>query len=562
MTPPARRTGGRLADVSAGAAIVAVVLWIGLPGISTAGLGWSDAPLHTLDGVFIRDFVRERPLAHPRAWAERFYLRHPAIGLVVYYPPGFAAVEAVAFALFGVSVAVARATVMVFAAGGAWMLYLLGRRRLGRAGGAAAALLLLTCPHGVLWMRDVMLEWPATFWILAAVWAYAHDRAEPRRRWAVLTAVAVAGAFFTKQTAGFIAPVLLVHALIVPGRRAYFGRAVLLGGAVLAGGLIAVYLVVAAHYAALPGRLLRVDPDFWYYIGHFPETLGWPLIPLAAAGFWVLRGRMERSAFMLPVLVVAAWYVFSSMIAAKEPRYFFFALPVLALAAAGCLVGFVGAGGTPAGSRGHRVWRYAACLVLIGVQAYLTPIARSGTLPRYAAAVTELVGRPDADLVLVDGVRDGQFVLDAYVNHAARDRIIPIRASKLLYARAARAKYGYRAFVDDEADIVDLLDRYGIRYVVIESELPSTNYRDADPPPRRMLRRLLARDPRFVLVDSWPLRCGDRAWDAVELRLYAYPGCPARQSDSIRFAMPSMGRTLSLRLPRRAGAGHESKAAR
>ncbi len=109
---------------------------------------------------------------------------------------------------------------------------------------------------------------------------------------------------------------------------------------------------------------------------------------------------------------------------------------------------------------------------------------------------------------------------------------------------------------------MDLLDRYGIRYIVIESELPSTDYRDADPPPRRMLRRLLARDPRFVLLDSWPLRCGDRSWDAVELRLYAYPGCPARRSESIRFAMPSMGRTLSLDLPRRTGVRHTGKAVR
>ena len=160
-----------------------------------------------------------------------------------------------------------------------------------------------------------------------------------------------------------------------------------------------------------------------------------------------------------------------------------------------------------------------------------------------------LANRSDADLVLVDAVRDGQFVFDNYRNPRTRGRIIPLRASKLLYARIARTRWGYEQFVESERDIVDLLDRYGIRYIVIESALPRTHYTDADPPPRAMLRQLLARDDRFVCLGAWPLRCDDPAWNDVELKLYAYPTCPPRRSKKITLSIPAMGRDVEIELP-------------
>ena len=70
-----------------------------------------------------------------------------------------------------------------------------------------------------------------------------------------------------------------------------------------------------------------------------------------------------------------------------------------------------------------------------------------------------------------------------------------------------------------------------------------------NPPPRKMLRNLLASDHRFALVKSWPLVCGDPIWDGIELRLYAYPSGPRRTSDTIKLSIPAMNREVELRLP-------------
>ena len=546
-------------DWLAAGLIVLAVLAVGLPGITTAGLGWSDAPLHALDGVFVLEFLRAMPLGDPLGWAEQFYLRHPALGIVVYYPPGFALIEAAMYAVAGVSVVTARATVILFAAGAALLMYALGRRWFDRRVGAIGALLLVTCPHGVQWLRDVMLEWPATFWILAAIYAYERDRETCSRTWVLAAAGAVLMAFLTKQTAGFIGPVLLLHALWCERRRAYWNRPTLWGAAGAVGLAVLLYLRLSSSFAALPRTLLQPSPDAWYYLSHLPEIAGWPLLCVTAIGLVRLRHTASPEAARLTCLMLLVWFLFCTTISAKEPRYFFYALVPMAwigasLAARTPRSGQVETGSARLGRQGQRV----ALVVAILIQAWLAPIGRTGRLPRFQDAVAQLAGRPDADLVLVDGVRDGQFVFDAYADPAARERLIPIRASKLLYARAARERYGYRQFVRNADDIVELLDRHGIRYIAIESEHPTTHYREADPPPRRWLRRLLATDSRFERIGGWPLRCRDPIWDRVELHLYAYPSCPPRRSEKLTFSMPSMGRDVTLDLPSaiRAGGGN------
>lgn len=534
----------RRADFVCGAIIVAVVLLMGLPGISQGGLAWSDAPNHTFDGIFVLEFLRAWPLGHAREWAEQFYLRHPALGLFVYYPPGFAIAEAGVFALLGVSILAARLTVLLFALGASLLMYALGRRWFDRPTGLFAALLLITCPHGVLWLRDVMLEWPATFWLLATVWAYDQLRERATTLRAIVLASSAIMAFLAKQTTAFILPVLAIDAMLrartpgmLPTSLGRFRRAALVSLG-LSAAVAGAYAWATRSVAALPGQLLQPAPDLAYYFVHLPEIIGWPLLPLAIVGTLLGLPRTSGPHRRLLIGWVGVWFVFCAAIAAKEPRYFFFALPPMALATAHWVL-----------SRGRRGPAMVLLALVVITQGAIARYRDAGRLPRYDAAVAELAARPDADLVLVDAVRDGQFVFDAYVNPAARDKLIPLRASKLLYARAARERYGYQQFVQSNQDILDLLQRYGIRYIVIESRLPATPYLEADPPPRQMLRSMLESDPRFKLVKRRPLACGDPAWDKVELRLYEYPSCPPRTSKDITLSFPAMGRDVTLRLP-------------
>ena len=196
------------------AALAAVTLLLACRRIWAGGFGWSDAPLHAMDGAFLLDAVRAWPRNDPVGWAENYYAHFPCLGFVVYWPPGFAVLEAMAFAVFGLHALVARATVALCAATAVALAYLVGRRISGRAGGVCFALLLATCPFGMQWARQVMLEWPAVMWILLAVYAAVRFADEPTLPMGVVAGLAVLAAYMTKQQAGHIALVTLAVPIV------------------------------------------------------------------------------------------------------------------------------------------------------------------------------------------------------------------------------------------------------------------------------------------------------------------------------------------------------------
>lgn len=540
--------------------IVAAVLLMGGYRMTVGGLGWSDAPNHTFDGIFVLDFLKTLPIDDPMGYAREFYLRYPALGMLVYYPPGFALVESAIFALMGVNIFAARFTILLFAFGAGWLMFKLGRRWFDDDTGLFAALLLITCPHGVLWLNDVMLEWPATFWILATVYCYDRDLNAPDSKWVWWFGIAATMAFLTKQTAGFVLGVTLLHAIIQPDRRVYFLRRNFLASLGVTAVVIAGYHLVARRYAALPAQLLTPSLDARYYAVHLAEIVGRPLLPIVLLGLITLLASLGKRPNLLLVLWLSTWTVFSAAITAKEPRYFFFALPPLMFATVRFLLPYRN------GQRNQISFRNSpprsALLIAIALtQGAIAHVWSPGRLPDFAAAARILESRPDADIVLVDGVRDGQFIFDLYQTLQQRETpaarssswptrtIIPLRASKVLYARPARAQWGYEAFVHSQDDIVSILDRYGIRYVVLESRPPTSNDSSIDPPPRQWLRQLMTTDPRFHRIASWPIGGDDPDWQGVELLLYEYPVCPPRQSDTITLSIPAMGDNLSFKLP-------------
>ncbi len=528
--------------------LIAAVALLGARKITQGGLGWSDAPQHAMDGAFLLALLRDLPLGDLRAWAEQFYVRHPALGIIVYYPPGFALVEALFYAVGGVGVVAARVCVLAHAAGASVLMVLIGARWFDRRTGLAAALLLLTCPHGAAWLFDVMLEWPATFWLLLTIFCYLRFRETQATGWAAAASAAFLMSVLTKQPTGLIAPVLLAHLLCTRDGRLLFRRPLVLATGLAAAAVVGGYFLFARRFTALPRSLVQPDlSDPAYYLARLGETAGWPLVMLAAVGLISLvrdrrTGPTTTAAGtpLLPVFWFVAYGLFVTLISAKEPRYFFFALPPLAWWAATCC--------------GIRLGRFNAGTVvvawIIGLQAMSVLRAYPRHLPRYDAAVRALLDRGDADLVLVDAVRDGQFIFDAYCDPEARERIVTLRASKLLYARAARMKYGGQEFARTIDDVIAVLDRYAVRYVLLESALPMTDDRSADPLARRLLRLAVEDQRRFEPLARWPLRCGDPAWDAVELRLYRYRNCPERGETTVRLPMPSMGGDVQIPLPR------------
>src|SRR3989442_5187253 len=73
------RLQSSIRDLGCAGLILAAVLLMGGPGITQGGLGWSDAPNHVFDGIFVLECGKHWPIANARECAEQFYLHHPPI---------------------------------------------------------------------------------------------------------------------------------------------------------------------------------------------------------------------------------------------------------------------------------------------------------------------------------------------------------------------------------------------------------------------------------------------------------------------------------------------------
>jgi hypothetical protein len=184
-----------------------------LQGVTNTDVIDTDAARHAMNGAFIYDMVRSGHVAHPIEYARQYYGHLPALS-IPFHPPLFPAIEALFFALFGVKLLTARVAVALSVGICALLLYRFVRFTLGSDILAAC----VTVTTLSLWTvqlvsRDVMLEFPALAFTLAALYSLRDmDRSFTIRR-ALLFGLLASAALWTKQHAVFLGAVPLLCAL-------------------------------------------------------------------------------------------------------------------------------------------------------------------------------------------------------------------------------------------------------------------------------------------------------------------------------------------------------------
>jgi 4-amino-4-deoxy-L-arabinose transferase-like glycosyltransferase len=210
-------SGMEVGSVAAGCVLALACMALLLTAPTHGDFWWGDAPRHALNGAFIMDFVSAHPWRDPAGWAIHYYLMRPAL-TILFYPPLFYVVEAVSYALFGVSNFVAQATVAAFAVLLAVATYGLSRLILPRWSAVGAALLAVGTPEVAFWGRQVMLDIPAYALIAATAWALAWYLRSGRTGAIYLSAALLLAAIYTKYNAAFVAPALAVAFFLAKGR--------------------------------------------------------------------------------------------------------------------------------------------------------------------------------------------------------------------------------------------------------------------------------------------------------------------------------------------------------
>lgn len=440
--------------------------------LATTPLGgdfaWSDAPRHALNGAFLKDLVAALP-RHPVAWAEAYYLQYPALS-ILFYPPLFYVFEAVAFALLGVTQFAAQLTVACFYALLGIGLYRLTRLWASRSAALGAALMLMGAPDFALWGRQVMLDVPATAWLVWGVYAFARFLRFDRGRDLAISATLLLAALYTKYNIVFIAAVLLLTLIAARGRAFVADRR--LWWTVAAGiiGVIPAVILLLTFGSAnlqsaadLTGELPRWSLAAWsYYPALLPQIVGWPVLALATVGLGLLIARRLTALEGWPTWLLIGWalvgYAFFTAIAVREPRHIMTAVPPLVVLAACALDQILP----------RQLGGLVALAVGVGVFGWTIAYDPVPTVIGYKQMADYVADRVPADArVLFSGYRDGNFIFDLRMREDRRD-ISTIRADKLLLRVAIERRRGVGEATYSQAQIAALIRNLGIDLVVAQ----------------------------------------------------------------------------------------------
>ena len=509
------------------------------------GFWGGDAARHALNGALVHDWIASLDWRHPVAFATRYYLHYPAITIAL-YPPLVPVVEAVFFALFGVSQAAALCMVFVFAMVALASTYAIARVALPPLQSLGAVCLMAAMPVFADMSRQVMLEVPSAALALAGAACLLRYCAGGRAGllWAG-AAVAVAAAY-AKQAAGFslaVWPLLFMW----QGRfKSGSNRTMFFAAAISVAALVplAVYTVtigrwslgaVVANAAASTGATaFYAGPLF--YVANLPELAGWVTLPLAAACLAIAPFARWTAAEALLIRWAALWAGITlgiiSVLAHKDPRYAIYStlpLPLLAT----LLVNRACRWLKPGPAFG------ASCTLTLGAASLAATLL---TQHFFVVGGYEPVGRDIArlarpgEIVMFEGLRVHNF---AFALRQADPRApfggpLVLRPIKFLVGYTAERALGATDRHLSAGDIAALIDRYGVRLVVLQpgfwADLPSVAAFEA-----------YIRGGRFRLIARYAITgdLEDGESNAIEIWENRTPSQapPAR----IEFDMPMLG---------------------
>lgn len=529
--PPARQGGSSpRVEVYVVAVLVVAAIFLYFTAPRNGDFWWSDAPRHAMDGAFYRDLASNLPLSDPKQYAINYYLKYPAL-TILFYPPMFAVVEAVFFALFGVSHPVAQLSVAFFCFVAAWGGYRLLRRWSSPLWAILAMVLFLGMPEVALWGRQVMLELPACaflFWGAHLFLCYL-ERNRPRLLyWAMLLLLC---GVYTKQTVIFVLPLLAWWLWRGRGLALFRLREVWLAGAGFAVGLIPLAWVTLqfghVNFNSVQGGQWTPQPVFsvasWlFYLEQLPAQLGWLTLILAAL-FLVgslLRKSWRGEAWSFVLLWFVSGYVFFSLIALKEPRHTVLILFPLGWFALDLL----------RRTLPDRAAVVAGVLLAGGVFLHTMTQVEVPYVGGYQAAADMVAAMaPRNSTVLFSGYRDGSFVFNMRAREDRSDLDV-LRADKILLRVTQRRELGIQELGLTEAEILQRIEDAGVSFVVNQP-----NFWD-DLEAMQRMQRLLATE-RFRKVASVPVVANTGHEDHV-LEIYQKVGTVSQRRGPLRVDLP------------------------
>lgn len=529
--------------------LLAVLLALGVAHVLTATASEpffnNDEIRHTMTGVFVRDAFCDLPASatDPKGYAVRYYLQHPALGLLS-WPPLFYLIEGVAMLAFGPTFLVGRVCVAVFAV---WLVvsaYRFARLHLPHFPALLAAGLVGLSPYVLIYSQRVMLEIPTFAFALAAVVRFEHHLRDRRARDAILACLFAACAALTRFDGVFLIPYFGLRLLFTGQLKLLFTRPVIVGVALAVVLVVPYYLLTFREYGGgigtaagtgtRPDNVPLYSPErLVFYPAALFNLVGSPFAAVGFVSLFLVAIRRPIPLGPAFALLVAVYLTFTPL-ADIEVRHSIYWVPAWAVLA----VWLVSAGFTfrrwlgvllavgLLGGTGVELWRYT----FRSVRGY------------EAAAEWMLKHRRTDRPFLADGELSGSIVYHVRLHDPAR-RVTVLRGDKLLYSMFSDPTSGYAQHAATPADVLRILHEYDPEFVLVEDPAPS--FRDEPVPGSVLLIRTLRENPTLYHPEKViPLDTTYDRYEGVQLHIFRKLARNPNPTSAIAIPVHGLGKTL------------------
>jgi 4-amino-4-deoxy-L-arabinose transferase-like glycosyltransferase len=168
-------TTSKAEDIVAFAVLLRIIVTLQiLGGAYASGFGGSaDEPAHLVTALMVRDFIAGLDYRHPWQFAQLYYYHYPKVA-IGWWPPVYYGALGIWFLIFGASRGTAIMFIAVVAAANATLIYLAGKRLIGRWAGVLAAVLFIASPLVQESSTRVMTEHLVTLAMLISTLSFAR----------------------------------------------------------------------------------------------------------------------------------------------------------------------------------------------------------------------------------------------------------------------------------------------------------------------------------------------------------------------------------------------------
>lgn len=496
-----------------------------------------DMPRYVMNGVYFYDLLKDcsitiKPLEH----AARYFARYPALSLG-HHPLFLAIAEVPFYALFGISIFSARATVLFFLLLAAISWFALIKTIYDDLIALLSTALFVTTPFIISYTQIVMSEIPTLSLMILSAYIFHQYCQTEKKQYLIVFVITVTCSIYAKHVAIFMFPVFFMYYLVKKGTRKLFSKEVILAGFFIFILLLPLVFITLKfsqfNVAGVVNKSTRVSrffsPNVLYHIkAIWTYHLTLPLAVLSVISTCGSLYRRDKR-IVLFLLWIAGCYLLMTYLGSTRARDSIYWIPAFSLLATASITFFQ-----------YRFWKILTSIVLITIVGYQFVGAYS-IEPEYVDGYEDIakyvVENRKGESVLYQEIKDTGYFIFFVRKHDPKQDLIVLRSDKIL---ATSKMYGIvKERINSREQIYEILQKYGVGYVVIEDK--NSGSRSLE-----WLREEV-KTHNFILRKTLLLRSSYRDVNNVPLAIYEYKNyTPPKEGVILDMEIPLMGDSIQI----------------